>query len=72
MNELDRLLALDAALLACESCGNPKFRKLVSLLQKELDVILEKVVGRKDFGTYLKAQKQAVTRLAQNPEVFGA
>jgi len=74
MTGLERLLTLDAALIACEGCGHSKFKAAAQQLLTELDELLSPNllpnIGD-NFDLYLKAQHQAVLKLAKCPEVFG-
>lgn len=74
MNGFERILALDAALCANES--NPEIpfsmRKAFSGFQDLMEEFIDKFYGDKNFGEFLEEQKEAVQKLAQCPEVFGA
>lgn len=73
MNNNQRILALDAALVAAESLvGVPNdLRLAISLLQDEVEKYrLEDVYPV--WEQYLNAQKEAVRLLASNPQCFGA
>lgn len=62
-----RLLALDAALGACEGLvPNELTRELNQHLEKEIEKM-----GLGVFSEFLDAQRDAVQELAANPAVFG-
>ena len=77
MTHLERILALDAALVGAELAfpgdGTADLRAAMSLLQDELDSLIQ---DRADIperlNDYLDQQKVAVNKLAASPEVFGA
>ncbi len=72
MNNTQRLLALDAALVACEGCiVKRSVKDAISALQDamENDSMLEDQFPV--FDDYLNAQMEAVEALAKNPQVFG-
>jgi hypothetical protein len=74
MNGFDRILALDAALCANELNPEMPFsmRKAFLDLHNLMEEFIEKFYVDKSFGEFLEEQKEAVQKLAQCPEVFGA
>lgn len=67
MTETDRLLALDAALTACEGLLPSNLGDLL----KHLSTKFENNPELGEFGQFLEAQKLAVRKLVTNPQVFG-
>lgn len=65
----ERLLALDAALSAVEEVTDDVLP--VTDLRIWIDEHLDLANLAPDFGTFLKEQKEAVKKLAENPQVFG-
>ena len=68
MSVKERMMVLDAALLACESVGSPDLKAAMALLAEQLD---KEMFFVEDFGKYLDEQKAAVKKLVSCPEVFG-
>ena len=70
-----RILALDAAAVACEGIAqDPKYRKLQDLinsLQNELEKIFDVEYENVPFGDYLEEQAKAVEALTKCPVVWG-
>lgn len=69
MTELERILALDAALVACEGVVPPE---LTEVLEQYIKKEIEKDPSLAIFGDLLTAQREAVKKLVSNPQVFGA
>jgi len=71
MNERERLLALEAAMTACENIPMGDMLNPFNLLHQHVLRMLK--VGFNDvaFGDYLKEQNDAVKKLAQSPETYG-
>lgn len=67
MTARQRILALEAALCACEGISLPK--KATTDLQEWINKELESESS--DFGDFLIEQREAVNALANSPEVFG-
>lgn len=72
MTEHQRILALEAALCACEGACPTELHAAMSNLQNELDRIIDNRYGDKSMGEFLADQRAAVHALASNPAVFGA
>lgn len=72
MNERERLLALEAAMTACENIDFGEMTNTFNLLHQHL--LHRMKVGFQDiaYGDYLKEQAAAVKTLAESPETFGA
>lgn len=71
-----RILALDAAAVACEGIEKEdhKYKSLQQLLywfQDELDRILNIEYKNSTFEDFLKEQTEAVEALLKSPEVWG-
>ena len=70
-----RILALDAAAVACEGIGQePKYSKLRELLnsvQNELEQLFDAEYENVSFGDFLEAQTEAVKALTKCPVVWG-
>lgn len=70
-----RILALDAAAVACEGIAqDPKYKKLQDLinsLQNELEKIFDVEYENVSFGDFLEAQTEAVKALTKCPVVWG-
>lgn len=64
MTKLQRLLALEAAFIACEGITGAKDQASVAKL-------IDKLNAPEEFGAYCKAQQEACLELAANPPVFG-
>ncbi len=64
MNEIQRILALDAALCACEGTANQEIREAISFIQDKLEKYLEPV----NFDDI--EQINAVRALADNPQCY--
>lgn len=76
MNALERLLALEAAVTACETVKlNGNLRTALGLLYEELDNEIKRLVLShhlpENFSEYLALQKVAIKKLLDNPQVFG-
>lgn len=70
MEYIDLILALDAAACASENCHLDKtLLDLAKRVQGYTGAILDAHFG--NFGEMLEAQKAAVKKLADNPQVFG-
>jgi hypothetical protein len=71
MNERERLLALEAALTACEDINfgdkHNDFTMFHQIVMHKLKVGFSDVA----YGDYLKEQNEAVKKLAQSPETYG-
>jgi hypothetical protein len=69
MTKLQRILALEAALCACEGVIAAELgNDLKHWLDSYLNVAFP---DDKGFGCFLEAQQEAVNALAINPQVFG-
>ena len=71
-----RILALDAAAVACEGIGEEDRRyktlqPLINWFQDELDRILNIEYENSTFEDFLKEQTEAVEALLKSPEVWG-
>lgn len=65
----DRMMCLDAALVAVEGCKFPSnIQSAINDIQNFLD---KEDFGYPIFGDYIKAQKEAIKKLVDNPQVFG-
>lgn len=74
MSPYQRILALDAAVTACEFPGIPAgIKAALKEVSRELDDWheLQAEAGDYDFGQFLKDQTEAVKAMAACPEVFG-
>lgn len=68
MNENDKILALEAALTACEGVVPIEFTRT---LRAWVDTKIEENPDLQDFGIFLEKQREAVQKLSDNPQVFG-
>jgi hypothetical protein len=68
MTESERILALEAALSACEGCVPCE---LTESLRNWIDKVIDHNPDMQDFGIFCDKQKRAVQLLAKNPQVFG-
>jgi predicted nucleotidyltransferase len=68
MDENDRILALEAALTACEGHVPSEF---TAKLRAWLDNKIEQNPDLQEFGLFLDKQREAVRKLAENPQMFG-
>jgi len=72
MNNTQRLLALDAALVACEGCiAHPDIKAAISLLQDSMETHSRLSDQFPVWGNYLDAQMDACKAMVNNPQVFG-
>lgn len=69
MTPQQKIMALEAALCACESVIDPqKAQEFVAYV----DTLLEPIIDSYPiFGDFLDAQLEAVHALAKSPETFG-
>lgn len=72
MTKNERILALDAALVAAENCGEERIETAISALQDAIEEYWNDNNEYPLFIDYLRAQYQAVNALKENPQVFGA
>lgn len=77
MTKEQKILALDAAILACrgvdegeEVVVSPKFQEALDVVMSEVNAFVEKN-SSSDFDQYLKDQKEAVIALSESGVVFG-
>lgn len=67
-----RILALDAAVVAAEMVGMPDdLRAAIDLLNDALDEHFQSTEKAEDFDKFLEEQYAAVQMLANSPEAFG-
>ena len=67
-----RILALDAAVVAAEMVGMPDdLRAAIDLLNDALDEYFQSTEKAEDFDKFLEEQYAAVQMLANSPEAFG-
>ena len=67
-----RILALDAAVVAAEMVGMPDdLRAAIDLLNDTLDKHFQSTEKAEDFDKFLEEQYAAVQMLANSPEAFG-
>lgn len=67
MTEMERILALDAALTACEGLLPANLGDLLKFIEEKIST--NPNLG--EFDDFLRAQKIAVQKLTTNPQVFG-
>lgn len=69
MTKHERLLALEAALYACEGCGLPS--EATAALTNFLDDYYCEHYSNAPLNVFLHDQLAAVKKLSESPEVFG-
>jgi hypothetical protein len=71
MTKHQKLLALDAILVALEGEAPKDLIQLLNNVQGYLDLYFEESYGNSTFDKHLKDQLEAVKLLSKNPRVFG-
>jgi disulfide oxidoreductase YuzD len=69
MTKIERILALEAALCACEGAIPFQSRKDI---QAFVDEVIKRNFSDVPFESFLQQQKDAVKKLGDSPVVFGA
>ena len=72
MTKRQRLLALEAAVCACEGYHNsPALKALADELDLELSLEAAALTRKHNFSQFIKDQAEAVQLLAQSPAAWG-